>query len=141
MNSSPKIFLLSVPLAAALLYACSGARPAGHNTSGADAAVTFQKRTFSLSKTPNPDVEAVLEDVLSSGYQAAVKKHYGDNPMEIGFTYSMSPSGAVYPFSEIEVSCIMQQKYARSKGPGLCVDFFSEVDARVKKALAKAASN
>ena len=36
--------------------------------------------------------------------------------MEIGFTYSLAPKGAVYPFSEIEVSCIMQEKYARRSG-------------------------
>ncbi len=125
-------------LAAALLCACAApgpgpatpARPAG-------AAVVFERRTFKLSKTPDSDLEAALGDVLSAGYNAAVKRRSGDKPLETGFTYSMAPKGATYPFSEIEISCIMQEKYARAKGPGLCGDLFLELDQRLKRAVAR----
>ncbi|HBA61472.1 MAG TPA: hypothetical protein DCZ92_11790 [Elusimicrobia bacterium] len=129
---------LCLALAAALLAACSGSRQPSEKSAGPGAASVFEARTFKLSKTPDPDLEAALGDVLSGAYQAVVKDHYGDDPMKIGFTYSMTPRGAVYPFSEIEVACIMQDKYARSKGPGLCGGFFKEVDLRVKKALEQA---
>ncbi len=132
------VIALLLVLASAFLAACSGSRTAGQKPAGPGAASVFETRTFKLSKTPDPDLEAALEEVLSGGYQAVVKDRYGDDPMKIGFTYSMTPRGAVYPFSEIEVACIMQEKYARSKGPGLCGDFFKQVDLRVKKALAKA---
>jgi hypothetical protein len=87
-------------------------------------------------KTPDPDLEAALEGMLLSSYNAAVKAHDGDKPLEIGFTYSISPKGAIYPFSEIEVDCIMQEKYAKRSGPQLCGDFFRELGAKVRSATA-----
>lgn len=135
MELSRNARIVVLPLAAALFCACSAARPAGEKPAGPGAAIVFEKKTFKLSKTPDPDLEAALGDILSDSYQAAMKEFTSEKPMEIGFTYSMAPGGAVYPFSEIEVSCIMQEKYARKKGPGLCGNLFREMDARVKKAL------
>lgn len=112
-----------------------GTRPAADIPSGPSAATVFENRTFKLSKTPDPELELALEGILSSSYEAAVNRYSGGDPMDIGFTYSMSPKGAIYPFSEIEVSCIMQQKYAGKKGPALCADFFAGVTARIKEAL------
>jgi hypothetical protein len=127
-------------LAAALLAACAGPgkSPGGASAgpSPKTAAVVFQKKTFKLVKTPDPDLEAALEGMLLTSFEAAVKEHSGDKPLEIGFTYSISPKGAVYPFSEIEVSCIMQEKYARRSGPQLCGDFFRELGVKVKRAVA-----
>ena len=126
--------LLSVSLACA----CAAPGPAGQQQeqpSGPGAAIAFEKRMFKLVKTPDPDLEAALEGMLSARYDIAVKNHAGDKPMEIGFTYSLAPKGAVYPFSEIEVSCIMQEKYARRSGPEICGDFFRELDVKIKKAV------
>lgn len=138
---SKKNFLPPLCLAASLLCSCAGfgARDSGKSgLSGPGAAVIFEKRIFKLSKTPNPGIEAALEGALAGSYQAAVNNHSGDKPMEIGFTYSVAPNGASYPFSEIEVSCIMQEKYARRKGPGLCKDLFQELDLRIKRLREKA---
>ena len=126
--------LLSVSLACA----CAAPGPAGQQQeqpSGPGAAIAFEKRMFKLVKTPDPDLEAALEGMLSASYDTAVKNHAGDKPMEIGFTYSLAPKGAVSPFSEIEVSCIMQEKYARRSGPEICGDFFRELDVKIKKAV------
>lgn len=128
-------------LPAALLCACSApeAEKPGQlqgQFSGPSAATVFEKRTFKLVKIPDPDLEGALEGLLSASYESAVAKHAGDNPMDIGFTYSLTPRGAVYPFSEIEVSCILQEKYAARRGGRLCGDFFGDLDARLKKALA-----
>ncbi len=119
--------------------ACAAPGPSGQGTkdqpSGPGAAIVFEKRTFKLVKTPDPDLEAALEGLLSASYDIAVRNHVGDKPMEIGFTYSLAPKGAVYPFSEIEVSCIMQEKYARRSGPEICGDFFRELDVKIKNAV------
>ena len=121
---------------AALLCACAGVTPYGQEKpSGPGSAVIFEKQTFKLSKTPDQALEQALEPALTESYQSAVKKHYGEKPMEIGFTYSMTPRGAAYPFSEIEVSCIIQGKYFQ-KGARLCGEFFKELDLRLKTALA-----
>ena len=133
---------LLLPACFAAAFFCACAAPGQHDEgqvkpASPGAAVVFGKQVFKLSKTPDTDLEAALADLLSDSYQAAVKNHYGDKPMELGFTYSMAPKGAIYPFSEIEVSCIMQDKYARVKGPGLCGDFFAELDQHIKRALKK----
>jgi hypothetical protein len=128
---------LSALCLAAFFAACAGPTAGGKKAApGPGAAVVFQKKTFKLVKTPDPDLEASLEGMLLSSFESAVKIHSGDKPMEIGFTYSISPKGSVYPFSEIEVACIMQEKYARHSGPQLCGDFFRELGARVKRAVA-----
>lgn len=131
-------------LTAAVLLAalfCSCAAPAGHvkhgrsaaeKPAGPGAAVVFARQTFKLSKTPDPGVDAGMQNALDAAFETAVKNHSGEKPMEIGFTYSVAPKGAVYPFSEIEVSCIMQEKY-RGKGARLCSDFFGELEPRFKK--------
>lgn len=136
-----KLAALALPLAAVLLAACSGSRPAGapqvaQKPAGPGAATVFEKRTFKLVKTPDPDLEAALEGLLSGAYDAAVKRHAEASFSEIGFTYSLAPKGAVYPFSEIEVSCIMQEKYAARRGPELCGAFYADLEARIKKAVA-----
>lgn len=125
--------------AAALLCSCTApARQAGHGRAahekpaGPGAAVVFEKQTFKLSKTPDPDVDAGLQNALDAAFGAAVKNHSGEKPMDIGFTYTVAPKGAVYPFSEVEVACIMQEKY-RGKGEKLCSDFFGELQPRLKK--------
>ena len=136
MKTGTVVKLLPLCLAASLLAACGAPRPAGEKPAPArGAAVIFQKKVFKLVKTPDSELEASLEGLLSASYDVAVKNHSGDKPMEIGFTYSVSPRGAVYPFSEIEVSCIMQEKYSRRYGPELCRNFFSEVGARVRRAV------
>ncbi|MHB0995123.1 MAG: hypothetical protein ACYC2I_01995 [Elusimicrobiales bacterium] len=137
MSRRPGFFL---PALALLAAGCAVPQPeAGarrENPAAKSAAVVFEKRSFKLLKTPDPELEAALEPMLTDSFDAAVKDHSGADPMEIGFTYSLAPKGAVYPFSEIEVSCIMQEKYARRRGPALCGFFFADLEKRVLKALA-----
>lgn len=132
---------LSLLCLAAALCACAAPGGPGRHAGAAPApsksrAVVYQKQSFKLAKTPDPELEAALEGMLSASYDAAVKKLDGDRPTDIGFTYSLAPKGAVYPLSEIEVSCIMQEKYSHKLGPKLCGDFFGELGARVKRAVA-----
>jgi hypothetical protein len=126
--------------AAALLGGCAApgplADPPGQRSEGPGAASVFSQRTFKLVKTSDPGLELALEGLLGASYDAAVRAHSGTDPIKVGFTYSLAPKGAVYPFSEIEVSCIMQDKYARRHGPGLCADFFAELERKIARAVA-----
>lgn len=137
MRKSPARLLL---LLAAALAGCAApevpSRQQAQAPSGPGAAIAFEKRTFKLVRLPDPELEAALEGLLTASYEAAVKYHAGDNPMDIGFTYSLAPKGAVYPFSEIEVSCILQEKYSRRKGPELCGYFFTQLEGKIRKAVA-----
>jgi|GEM_PF-1759988 len=98
-------------------------------------AVDFEKRTFKLVKQPGPVLEAAVRGLLSSSYDSAVESNSGGGAMKPGFTYSLEATGAVHPFSEIEVSCIMQEKYALGSGPEICGDFFRVLAAKIKRAL------
>jgi len=126
----PRVLL--VLFAAALASACSGTLGPGGN----GGAVVLQKQTFKLLKTPDPEFEASLADLLSGSYDTAAKNHAGDRPMDIGFTYSMSPKGAVNPYSEIEVSCIVREKHAGRAARALCRDLFRDLGVKLRRALA-----
>lgn len=86
-------------------------------------------RTYALGKEPDQERERFFQDLLDAAQTAAVKRHGGAS--ETGFSYSLSLKGAVYPFSEVEVSCLIQKADA-SQGRRLCSDFFSAVDAGLK---------
>jgi hypothetical protein len=115
---------------AALLCACGGGglRPAKDG-----AAVAMQRQSFKLLKTPDPQLEAELEGILSASYETVTKAHADGTGF---FAYSLSPKGASYPLSEIEVSCLVQEGGPRSAGKKLCAEFFMELDQRIEKALA-----
>lgn len=114
---------------------CMAAESEKAGLSNSASAVNFEKRTFKMANKPDPALEEALAGMLSDSYDTAVKNYAGDRPMEIGFTYSLATKGAVYPFSEIEVSCIMQNTYARCSGPEICGDFFRELGGKIKRAL------
>lgn len=43
-------------------------------------------------------------------------------------------TGAIYPFSEADVSCIIQERY-KDKGPAFCGSFFAALQAEVIELL------
>ena len=133
--SPPAVPVSPAPGAAGLEAGRQAAPDGGAGLSGPALAVDFEKRTFKLIKKPGPVLKAAVESMLSSSYASAVSSNSGGGPMEAGFTYSLEATGAVYPFSEIEVSCIMQEKYALGSGPGICGDFFRALTAKIKRAL------
>lgn len=116
---------------AAIFFFCGCAGTKGHGASSPrQRAVVNSSRTYALGRVPDQEREQAFQDLLAAAQAEAVRKHGG--AWEIGFAYSLSPRGAVYPFSEVEVSCLMQKADA-SQGEQLCSDFFSAVDAGFKK--------
>lgn len=126
---------------AAVCSALAGcAVPAVQNPAAAPAAppsrrqaVAHQTRTYALGKVPDQDREQAFQNLLDSALAQAAKKQAGDKPLEIGFSYSLTPKGAVYPFSEVEVSCLVQALHASGSGGELCAEFFRVIDSRIKK--------
>ena len=100
-------------------------------------AVAHQTRTYALGKVPDQDREQAFQNLLDSAQAQAAKKYSGDKPMEIGFSYSLTPKGAVYAFSEVEISCLVQASYAAGSGAELCDEFFRVIDSRIKKIAAQ----
>ena len=125
---------LSVFAGCALLLAgCAG--PGGPGPAAPrQQAVVHTARTYALGKIPDQDREQAFQDLLAAAHAAALKKRSGAS--EIGFSYSLAPKGAVYAFSEVEVSCLIMEADA-SWGEQLCSDFFTGVDAGVKNISGK----
>ena len=92
-------------------------------------AVVHTSRTYALGRVPDPEREQAFQDLLAAAHAAALKKRGSAD--EIGFSYSLSPKGAVYTFSEVEVSCLIK-KADVSQGRQLCSDFFNAVNAGLK---------
>ena len=115
-----------------LLSACSALKP-GAPAPARERAVVFQTRVYALSKTPDSDLEIALPDIVAESYYYASKK--AGAPADAGFSYTLAPKGAVYPFSEMEVSCVVREKYASRYGTELCSAFFGHLDRQIKTIL------
>lgn len=87
-------------------------------------AKVFERQEFRLSKKPDSAIQDGFQKILDTAYMKTVEANAGDNPREIGFIYSLRPTGAIYPFSEVEVSCIIQERH-QDKGGEFCGKFFS----------------
>ena len=95
-------------------------------------AVAHSVRTYELGKVPDQDREQAFQNLLDASHSSALKLHGAAD--DIGFSYSLSPKGAVYPFSEVEVSCLIKKADA-SSGKRLCRDFFKAVDSGLPRVV------
>ena len=120
---------MAVPL---VFGACSASRP-GDPAPARERAMVFQTRRYALSKIPDSGLEAALPELVSQSHDYAFKN--ADAPADAGFSYTLAPKGAIYPFSEMEVSCIIREKYASRYGAGLCSAFFSSLGVKIKDIL------
>ncbi len=124
--------LFYFPVALLLFWGCaSPGRPAAPLTR--HQAMVHASRTYALGKIPDQDREQAFQDLLAAAYASALKR---SGSPEIGFSYSMAPKGAVYAFSEVEVSCLIKETDA-AWGGRLCSDFFNAVDAGITKIRGK----
>lgn len=127
----PRILKLFIPAALLFFWGCAGpGRPAAQAPSRL-AVVAHATRTYALGRIPDQDREQAFQDLLSAAYAAALQRAGASG---IGFSYSLAPKGAVYAFSEVEVSCLMKESDA-GWGERLCADFFSAVETGLKKII------
>ena len=120
--------ILCVPAVLFFFAACVGSGRPGAPVSR-QSAVVQAGRTYTLGKVPDQEREQAFQDLLEKAHAGALKNY--DGAAEIGFSYSLAPKGAVYTFSEVEVSCLIKKADA-SSGKKLCADFFKAVDAGLK---------
>lgn len=120
--------LFYIPAALFFFLGCAGPGGPGE-PSPRQRAVALSGRTYALGKVPDQEREQAFQDLLEAAHAAALKKRAGAD--KIGFSYSLAPKGAVYPFSEVDVSCLIKKTDA-SEGKRLCFDFFNAVDAGLK---------
>lgn len=82
-------------------------------------------KIYELSKTPDYELERKFEELLeqASAKILAASSYY--------FSYSLSPYGAVYPFSSVKVNCLFSGSFSKADAKRTCDDFFKEVDIKL----------
>lgn len=124
--------LLLGAAAAAFLAGCSGSGRVADQSLSGEQAVSHDARTYVLGKVPDQEREQAFQELLVAAHARAVKDHAGGDSGDAGFSYSLTPKGAVYPFSEVEVSCLVQASYSNRRGRKFCSDFFRIIETRLK---------
>lgn len=84
-----------------------------------DAVVVVAARKMPLGRTAGEQDLALFTKSLDAAYAAAQRMY-----RPAGFTYSISPMGAVNPLSDIEVSCVLGEQAAEEVGAQVCRMFF-----------------
>jgi hypothetical protein len=115
----------------AFLWGCSVARNLISSVPRQQA-MTHSMHTYTLGREPDQDREQAFQALLETAHAAALVKR-GASP-DTGLSYSLSPKGAVYPFSEVEIACLVQKADA-GQGKALCKEFFKAVDEGFRKII------
>lgn len=95
-----------------------------------NAAVTVESKVYSLGRIPDSEAEQAFHDFVAASADSARKDVLGDARADVGFNYTLTPRGPVYPFSEIEVACVVKAKNVRRYGRSLCSGMFDLIDSR-----------
>ena len=94
----------------------------GSKSAYGDAVVTVGSKKFSIGRAAGEKEMRVFQDSLDKAYRAARNTY---NPA--GFTYTMSPAGAINPLSDMEVNCVLSQDSADDVGQKTCDLFFKSL--------------
>lgn len=114
---------------------CAGVGAVGGSSvlkPGLNTAVTVETRTYLLGRIPDQEMERAFHDYVMASAESA-RKRVLKGKTGIGFNYTLTPKGAVYPFSEVEIACIVQSRYVRRYGRSLCFEMFMRIDRKFKK--------
>lgn len=128
MNTACLYRIVPAAALAALLASCAQPRQAGEAAPPSELAVTVETREYAV--TPGPDQER--EDAFMAVLDAAGSQAASGAGMDTGFSYTVKPAGAIYPFSKVEIGCRVRGRYAAGKGKDACSEFFSVLDAKLK---------
>ncbi len=99
-----------------------GVSTLGKKTSYGDAVIVVATNKIALGRTANDKHMKAFQTSLDSAYLAAQKMY-----KPLGFTYSISPVGAINPLSDIEVQCVLSEESAQDVGQQTCSLFFAKV--------------
>ena len=91
-------------------------------TSYGDAVIVVASNKISLGRTANYRHMKAFQTSLDAAYATAQRTY-----RPLGFTYSISPVGAINPLSDIEVQCVLSEESAQDVGQQTCSLFFARV--------------
>lgn len=84
-------------------------------------------KKYSLSKKQNYELEEKFKTAVENAYLETYS-HYN-----INFVYTISPEGTIYPFSDVDIRCIIQSPTTSQKVKDVCIHFFKILDSKVEK--------
>ncbi len=88
----------------------------------------FPSQIFSLSKTPNYTLEEKLREIVDNAWEKTYEKYL------LNFNYSISPEGAIYPYSEVKIVCLTDSKtFLSTKFNENCNYFFNIIKNNLSK--------
>lgn len=101
-----------------------------------DVTVTAATKRVKLGSGATAKHMALFQKALDVGYKKALRTYRPS-----GFTYSISSVGAVNPLSDIEVSCILDERAASDVGQPTCNLFFNTLVQQYNRLLQEGRSN
>lgn len=101
-----------------------------------DVTAVAATRRIKLGTSATSKHVALFQQALDTGYKKALRTYRPS-----GFTYSISGVGAVNPLSDIEVSCILDERAASDVGQPTCKLFFDTLTQQYKTLLQEAQRN
>jgi hypothetical protein len=93
-----------------------------------EAAVVMAAKKIFLSRDAGQGDIGLFQQALDAAYKIVIKEYRPS-----GFTYAMSPAGAVNPLSIMDVQCILGEGSANSAGKAACDLFFDEIPKQYQK--------
>ncbi len=95
-------------------------------------AIIAKSRNYILENpTDYSEIEGFNEKILEA-YKRTISTTLWAK-FRAGFVYKIIPKGVINPFSEIEVECLVRNKYSRRYGIKLCDKFFKNIEKEFKK--------
>ena len=97
-----------------------------------EAVVVMASKKIYLSREGAQKDVQIFQKALDAAYRNVMKEF-----KPAGFTYSMSPAGAVNPMSIVDVQCILGESDANSRGKETCDFFFKTIQEEYQQLKAE----
>lgn len=100
----------------------------GKNSNKDKRTIIYKSKEYFLSKTPNYNLEQDFQKIVEDSYLSVFEKLNFD--VKKSFSYLINPKGAFYPFSRVEVSCLVREDLNETKAYEICGEFFKNIDKK-----------
>lgn len=102
----------------------------GSNSNKGKKTLIYKSKEYFLTKTPNYFIEQDFNKIVEDSFLSV----YNNMDFEIkkSFSYLINPKGASYPFSRVEVNCLVREDLSSTTANELCKLFFDRIDRKYK---------
>lgn len=93
---------------------------------GNEAVIAKSENYILANPTDYNKIADFNEKILAAYKRTIANTASGD--FQAGFVYKIIPKGIVNPYSEVQVACLVQNKYSGKYGKKLCNKFFKSIE-------------